>query len=144
MKQYICTVCGYIHETEGELPDDFKCPLCGACADACPSGAISMMPRELPPQQPKEDKVVEALRALVQSKAEAESIAAQLPDPISKAVAKSSRLMAEDLCREAGFMLPQSANTKEFLEFIRNYPNIPTEVVDSLLTTIKFNEKKRK
>lgn len=30
MKQYICTVCGYIHETEGELPDDFKCPLCGA------------------------------------------------------------------------------------------------------------------
>ncbi len=27
MKQYICTVCGYIHETEGELPDDFKCPL---------------------------------------------------------------------------------------------------------------------
>ena len=34
MKQYICTVCGYIHETEGELPDDFKCPLCGAGKDA--------------------------------------------------------------------------------------------------------------
>lgn len=34
MKQYICTVCGYIHETDGELPDDFKCPLCGAGKDA--------------------------------------------------------------------------------------------------------------
>lgn len=34
MKQYICTACGYIHETEGELPDDFKCPLCGAGKDA--------------------------------------------------------------------------------------------------------------
>lgn len=34
MKQYICKVCGYIHETEGELPDDFKCPICGAGKDA--------------------------------------------------------------------------------------------------------------
>lgn len=34
MKKYICTVCGYIHETDGELPDDFKCPLCGAGKDA--------------------------------------------------------------------------------------------------------------
>lgn len=34
MKKYICTVCGYVHETEGELPDDFKCPLCGAGKDA--------------------------------------------------------------------------------------------------------------
>ena len=34
MKQYICTVCGYIHETEGELPDDFKCPICGAGKDS--------------------------------------------------------------------------------------------------------------
>lgn len=34
MKKYICTVCGYVHETDGELPDDFKCPLCGAGKDA--------------------------------------------------------------------------------------------------------------
>ena len=56
-----------------------------------------MVPKELPVQQPKEDKVVEALRGLIGSKAEAESIAAQLPDALSAAVAKSSRLMAEDL-----------------------------------------------
>ena len=26
-KQYVCTICGYVHE--GELPDDFVCPICG-------------------------------------------------------------------------------------------------------------------
>ncbi len=34
MKEYVCTVCGYIHKTEGELPDGFTCPLCGAGKDA--------------------------------------------------------------------------------------------------------------
>lgn len=29
-KRYVCEVCGYIHE--GELPDDFKCPVCQAPA----------------------------------------------------------------------------------------------------------------
>lgn len=28
MKKYVCTVCGYIHN--GELPDEFVCPVCGA------------------------------------------------------------------------------------------------------------------
>ena len=127
-------------DTENSIIDPNKCIGCGVCAEACPSGAISMMPKELPPQQPKTDKVVEALRALVQSKAQAENIASQLPDTLSAAVAKSSRLMAEDLCREAGFMLPQSANTKEFLEQIKSYPDIPEDVVEALLHTIKFNE----
>lgn len=34
MKEYICTVCGYVHKTDGELPQDFVCPLCGAGRDA--------------------------------------------------------------------------------------------------------------
>ncbi len=34
MKEYICTVCGYVHKTEGELPEDFVCPICGAGKDA--------------------------------------------------------------------------------------------------------------
>ncbi len=129
-------------DTENSIIDVNKCIGCGACADACPSGAISMVPKEMPPQQPKEDKVVEALRALVQSKAEAEKIASQLPGALSKAVEKSSRLMAEDLIREAGFMLPQSANTKEFLELIKSYPGVPADEVEALLNNIKFNEKK--
>lgn len=131
-------------DTENSIIDPNKCIGCGVCAGACPSGAISMMPKELPPQQPKTDKVVEALRALVQSKAKAESIASQLPDTLSKAVTKSSRLMAEDLCREAGFMLPQSANTKEFLEQIKSYSDIPIDVVEALLHNINFNENTKK
>lgn len=113
----------------------------GACAEACPSSAISMVPKELPPQQLKEEKVVEALRGLVQSKANAENIASQLPDVLSVAVEKSSRLMAEDLCREAGFMLPQSSNTRSFLESIKTYPGIPADALESLLKNIQFNEK---
>lgn len=126
-------------DTENSVIDPEKCIGCGACAGACPSSAISMVPRSLPPQQPKEDKVVEALRALIQSKAQAESIASQLPGVLSAAVEKSSRLMAEDLCREAGFMLPQSGNTRAFLEQIKSYPDIPADVVEELLRTIQFN-----
>ena len=84
--------------------------------------------------------MVEALRGLIQSKAQAENIASQLPGALNAAVEKSSRLMAEDLCREAGFMLPQSSNTKTFLEQIKSYPGIPADVVNELLHTIQFNE----
>ncbi len=64
-----------------------------------------------------------------------------LPNALSVAVEKSSRLMAEDLCQEAGFMLPQSGNTRVFLEQIKSYPGIPADVVDELLHTTPFNEK---
>lgn len=128
-------------DTENNIIDVNKCIGCGACADACPSSAISMVPKNCPPQQKKEDHVVEALRGLIQSKAQAECIAAELPDALSVAVEKSSRLMAEDLCREAGFMLPQSGNTKQFLDAIRSYPDIPQEEVEFLLKSIHFNEK---
>ena len=128
-------------DTENSIIDPEKCIGCGACADACPSSAISMVPRVLPAQQPKEDGVVEDLRGLIQSKARAEGIAAQLPGALSASVEKSSRLMAEDLCREAGYMLPQSGNTRAFLESIRSYPGVPTDAVESLLQNIQFNEK---
>ncbi|MGN1235247.1 MAG: rubrerythrin [Christensenellaceae bacterium] len=131
-------------DTENSIIDPKKCIGCGACAKACPSSAISLMPKELPPQQPKKEQVVEALRALVQSKARAELIASQSDDRLSVAVEKSARLMAEDLCREAGYMLPQSANAQAFLEGILNDPDIPAAIVTDLLNAIQFHENKTK
>lgn len=128
-------------DTENSVIDIEKCIGCGDCALACPSSAISIVPKEYPLQQLKRENTVEALRYLIQSKAKAENIAAQLPDTLSVAVEKSSRLMSEDLCREAGYMIPQSRNAREFLGKIRSYPEIPTEIVENLLETINFNEK---
>lgn len=31
MEKWKCVICGYIHE--GELPEDFECPLCGVGPD---------------------------------------------------------------------------------------------------------------
>lgn len=128
-------------DTENSIIDVKKCVGCGACADACPSGAISMVPKVYPPQQRKDPEVTEALRALVASKAEAELIAAELDDVLAVAIEKSSRLMAEDLTREAGYMIPESLNAKRFLEKIKEYPGIPEEAVKYLLENIEFNEK---
>jgi Fe-S-cluster-containing hydrogenase component 2 len=120
----LCTkdcICLYVcptgaTDTEDSIIDVSKCIGCGVCAQACPSAAISMVPKVMPAQQIKQDIVVEAMRGLIQSKAKVEMMASQLPDTLSVAIEKSSRLMAEDLNREAGFMLPQSENTREFLE----------------------------
>ena len=63
------------------------------------------------------------------------------------AAAKSNRLVAEDLLREAGFMLPQSANTHNLLkELIANPPteDFPVEAAKKLLELIPCNEKKEK
>lgn len=127
-------------DTENSIIDVTKCTGCGACADACPSGAISLVPYDMPPQQPKGAAVVTALRDLIASKNAAEAAAAELPGPLAAAVEKSSRLMAEDLCREAGYMLPQSANTRALLEKLRDDPSVPRDVVERLLQTLRFNE----
>ena len=130
-------------DTENSVIDAEKCIGCGACADACPARAISLVPREYPPQQKKAEEVAAALRSLARSKAEQESIAAVLPGPLAKAVETSNRIMAEDLLREAGYMLPQSGNTRRLLEEMLakiGEPGFPAEAVQKLLASVSFNE----
>lgn len=128
-------------DTENSVIDVTKCVGCGKCAAACPSGAISMVPVDYPPQQKKNDEVTQALRGLIIGKAEAEFTASGIPGVLATAIERSCRLMAEDLFREAGYMIPQSLNAKKFLEMAKSYPGVPTEKIDGLLASIRFNEK---
>lgn len=145
---YICPTGATDTET-GQI-DASKCIGCGACANACPSHAISMVPKEYPVQQKKDQAIVNSLFELVNSKTIQEKAAWQIADatddPIKKqlatAVAKSNRRMAEDIVREAGFMIPQSGNVHTFLNTLLQDPptDFPVEVVEKLLTLIKPNE----
>ena len=133
-------------DTENSVIDAEKCVGCGACADACPAGAISMVPKEYPPQQEKKEAVIAALRGLVSSKSEQEQLAALLPGKLAKALERSNRIMAEDLLREAGYMLPQSGNVRQFLQELlsREGDGFPAETVKKLLAELPFNEPENK
>ena len=130
-------------DTENSVIDVDKCIGCGACADACPSRAIIMLPREFPAQQKKDAAVIAALRQLAAGKTAQEQLAAALPGKLARALERSNRIMAEDLLREAGYMLPQSGNARALLETamtFENEPGFPKEAAALLLNTLQFNE----
>ena len=139
-------------DTENSIIDTTKCIGCGKCASVCPSGAISMVPKEYPPQQPKKNSTVKALTDLAQSKADQEKAAKILAETsdspaqrqLAEALVLSNRLMAEDLLREAGYMLPQSGNAHALLEqWIQTppAPDFPVEAAKRLLELIPNNDK---
>ncbi|MBO4470980.1 MAG: 4Fe-4S binding protein [Clostridia bacterium] len=130
-------------DTENSVIDTEKCIGCGACAEACPAGAISLVPREYPLQQVKTGEVTAELRRLAGSKAEQEELAEKLPGKLGKALERSNRIMAEDLLREAGYMLPQSGNVHALLEEMRVHaaePGFPADALELLLSSLEFNE----
>ena len=150
---YVCPVGAT--DTEDSIIDVDKCIGCGACADACPSAAISMVPTEYPPQQPKGDEVKATLNQLAERKAQGEALAKSIAkatdkdglNRLMKAVAQSERLVAEDVVREAGFMLPQSGNTHDLLRhLIANPPtaDFPVDTAKQILNLVPDNDRNDK
>ena len=130
-------------DTENSVIDVAKCIGCGDCAEACPSGAISMVPIEYPPQQLKTEAVVSVLRTLLRSKSQQENIAAGLPGKLGAAIEKSNHIMAEDIIREAGYMLPQSENVQLFLQSLldsKQSEGFPAESVKKLIKAFNKNK----
>lgn len=141
-------------DTENSIIDVNRCVGCGACAEACPGGAISMVPAEYPPQQKKSETVTGFANVLARSKAKEEKIASQLEKSaenehlscLMAAIAKSARLVNEDILREAGYMLPQSGNTHALLRSWIDNPlsdAFPVEIAKKLLERIPCNEVER-
>jgi hypothetical protein len=103
-----------------------------------------LIPEDFPPQQKKTDAVKNSLLSLAENKTQQEKIAGDIEkttdNPIlrqlANALSKSNRLMAEDLIREAGYMLPQSENVQHLLKSLLDEPqteDFPKEVVNKLL-----------
>ena len=140
-------------DTEHSIIDVSKCIGCGSCAESCPSNAISLVPLQYPPQQKKKAPVIRAMNQLAQNKADMEKAALQIMETteedglyrLTKAVAKSLRLLGADIMREAGYLLPQSANVQEKLKGWSESEELPEPLRQKaarLLGLIECNEEK--
>lgn len=148
---YVCPTGASDTET-GQI-DAAKCIGCGACANACPSHAIVLVPEEYPPQQEKEGPVLSTLKRLADSKTKQEQMAAGLAaeteDPVERqfaqAIAMSNRIMAEDILRESAYMLPQSKEAGEFLHMALQQEagireDFPAEAAKELISLLKHDQ----
>ena len=147
---FVCPT-GAANTETGQIDMD-KCIGCGACAMACPSRAITMIPDEYPIQKEKNKETINSLRQIAYNKVREEAIARSVSlntknkyiKQFANSLELSSRRQAEDLYREAGFMIPQSDETHELLEYLleKNDKDLPKEKIEELLQNIKFNRKK--
>jgi hypothetical protein len=106
-----------------------------------------MVPVKYPPQQKKTKAVVAAQRSLGYSKVLQEQIAnaaaasakSAVARQFAKAVAKSNLRMAEDILRESGYLLPQSAEVRKLLEEMVNKapPDFPKDAAELLLNKLQ-------
>jgi Fe-S-cluster-containing hydrogenase component 2 len=129
-------------DTENGQIDFSKClDGCRLCIDACPSHALYLVFDRYPVKPQKDAVVAPALDNLLESKVKQELIGVALAQAgsggakLAKALAHSNRILAEDCAREAGYMLPQSKETRALLTELLGRsedPTFPVEVVQQL------------
>jgi len=117
-----------------------------ACVKACISGAISMIPNKYPTQQAKAEDVVAAQFLLASNKLKQQQLAdavtnsteSDIEKQFAQAIARSCRLMAEDVLREAGYLLPQSQQARKLLEAVQQEASedFPHQAVELLLSNL--------
>ena len=131
-------------DTENGQIDYAKCiEGCRACVDACISHAISLVPETFPQQRTKVPAVKQAVLDLAASKVKQEADAARIartgtsPEErqLARAMELSNKMMAEDLYREVGYMVPQNTDTRELLKtLLKNPPSdFPKQDAEELL-----------
>ena len=143
---FVCPTGATDNET-GQIDFD-KCIGCGACAVACPSKAISMLPRVYPKQKVKDKRVISELFKLADSKIEQIKVLKNMINNSSnddekrlyKAFIHSNKVMVEDMMREAGFMLPQSSNTNKLLFSLKGKDEEIDKVINKLLDKLEVND----
>ena len=106
-------------DTENSVIDADKCTGCGACAEACPAGAISLVPREYPPQQTKTDGVAAALSSTskdVSPRSTSSACSSSLDNPRATCSTKAGAVPPNSKCDTPGSKPsspPVSAGTSE-------------------------------
>lgn len=135
-------------DTETGQIDFSKCIGCGACANACPSHAITLIPNKMPKQQEKQEEVVKALFKVANTKIDTikklKGMISQSSNDAEKrfykALIHANKVIIEDLMREAGYMLPESKNTHDLLEELKKITKGKEETIDKLLNKLEVNE----
>jgi rubrerythrin/NAD-dependent dihydropyrimidine dehydrogenase PreA subunit len=150
---YVCPTGATDTET-GQIDVETCISGCRLCVDACPSHAISLVPEEFPRQQETNDQVKKALGVLSKSKTEQETMALEIAKgsknplvrQLAEAVSLSNHIMAEDLLREAGFMLPQSNEVLKLLKSLAaaDQPgDFPKDAVEKLIEKLNYINTKK-
>jgi ferredoxin len=111
-------------DTETGQIDREKCiDGCRLCVDACPSHAIFLVSERYPERRFPERSLSEAVRNILVKKSDfwIRSLAAGQDSPAEEkalfnALARSGEILAEDCCRESGYMVPQHGQWKSLVE----------------------------
>ena len=136
---YVCPVGAT--DTENSIIDVEKCLGCGVLCQSLPQRCHFHGACRIPASAEEDRSGNRSSFALAEGKARQEKTALQLAETaetdglyrLMTAFAKSVRLVNDDLLRESGYMLPQSANARQLLkELVKNPPSddFPAEAAE--------------